>query len=204
MENLQPVITVGVVSDTHIPDRVGSLHPGLIPALRAAGIQHIIHAGDICAPSVLRELEKAAPVVAVRGNRDMVFHNRLPWVQRLEINGVVVAVLHGHGSWGHYIRDKVRFFFEGYRLEAYLPLLTSTHPEAKVVVFGHTHFPENINYDGKLIFNPGSASLVWKDAPQIFPTFGLLHFYQGGEVRGEVVPIKGARLEGRTWVKTVE
>ena len=50
---------IGIISDTH-----GSLDPRAYAAL--ADCDHIIHAGDICGPAILRELETLAPVTAVR------------------------------------------------------------------------------------------------------------------------------------------
>ena len=54
---------IGVVSDTH-----GLLRPEVARAL--AGVERILHLGDVGKASVLKELEKIAPVTAVRGNVD--------------------------------------------------------------------------------------------------------------------------------------
>ena len=54
---------IGVISDTH-----GLLRPEAVELLR--GSEHIIHAGDIGAPEIIPELEKIAPVTAIRGNVD--------------------------------------------------------------------------------------------------------------------------------------
>jgi len=56
-------MTVGLISDTHgfWDDHI----PGLF-----AGVDHILHAGDIGAPSILVGLECIAPVTAVMGNCD--------------------------------------------------------------------------------------------------------------------------------------
>ncbi|MBW6475409.1 MAG: metallophosphoesterase family protein, partial [Anaerolineaceae bacterium] len=51
------VVRIGVLSDTHIPDRVGALHPDILPAFKEMGVELIIHAGDISSPVVLRQLE---------------------------------------------------------------------------------------------------------------------------------------------------
>ena len=58
-----PALRIGIISDTH-----GSLDPRAYTAL--ADCDHIIHAGDICGPAILRELEALAPVTAVLGNND--------------------------------------------------------------------------------------------------------------------------------------
>jgi len=54
---------IGVISDTH-----GLLRPEVAPAL--AGVERILHLGDVGKISILGELEKIAPVTAVRGNVD--------------------------------------------------------------------------------------------------------------------------------------
>src|SRR4051812_8322826 len=54
---------VGLISDTH-----GLLRPEATAFLQ--GCDHIVHAGDICDPSVLEKLAAIAPVTAVRGNND--------------------------------------------------------------------------------------------------------------------------------------
>src|SRR6201999_3876074 len=54
---------IGVISDTH-----GLLRPEVAPAL--AGVDHILHLGDVGKISILRELETIAPVTAIRGNID--------------------------------------------------------------------------------------------------------------------------------------
>jgi len=58
------VTTIGVISDTH-----GYVDPRVIDLF--AGVDHILHAGDIGPPSVVMQLERIAPVTAVRGNCDL-------------------------------------------------------------------------------------------------------------------------------------
>lgn len=151
--------TVGVVSDTHIPDRRRDLHSALIPALRENKIQLILHAGDISVPRVLKELEEVAPVLAVRGNRDIAFGNELPLSRKLEINGHLVLLSHGHMGIASYWLDKFQHIFRGYRLDRYIRRLNSAMPEATVYVFGHSHSREDLRQSGKLYFNPGSVSI---------------------------------------------
>jgi hypothetical protein len=66
--NNEPIVRIGVLADTHIPDRAKELHPDIIPIFQQHEVDRIIHAGDICVPSVLEQLTKVAPVDAVRGN----------------------------------------------------------------------------------------------------------------------------------------
>ena len=192
-----PLATVGVVADTHVPDRVHNLHPGLLPGLRAAGVDMILHAGDISEPDVISALEEIAPVTAVGGNRDIFFRRKLPGVEQLVVAGVPIMLIHGHGNFFRYLWDKVRYVYQGYRLERYLELVHSTAPKSKVVVFGHTHFPENIWLSGRLVFNPGSAGIGWRDI--VPPSYGILRFYPDHEVKGEIIELKGARIYKRGW-----
>jgi len=194
----QPRYTLGVVCDTHIPDRLSEIHPQILPIFEAAHVTRIIHAGDICAQRVLDQLAEVAPVTAVRGNRDLAL--RLPLLESVTVGGVCVGVMHGHGGWIKYFQDKIQFLLYGYNLHRYLKLLTTAIPEANVVIFGHTHHPEILWHRGKLLFNPGSASFGFKPVRQ--PSVGLLHIYPGGKVKAEIQFLHGYTLVGRKWVKT--
>jgi putative phosphoesterase len=198
----QGTIRIGVVADTHVPDRVDSLHPELIPKLIANNVSQILHAGDVCVTSVLDELAQIAPVIAVGGNRDWLFLNRLPLVRFFEIAGTSIALVHGHGGFLPYFLDKWYYLTEGYRQARYLEKVRKAAPEAKVVVFGHTHQPANLWQADQLFFNPGSASV--EPVRDSNPSFGILHFSTGGNVHGEVIQLNGARLENRRWVSVFE
>jgi putative phosphoesterase len=167
---------VGVVSDTHIPDRRRSLHPRLIPALREQQVQLILHAGDISIPRVLRDLEEVAPVLAVRGNRDIAFGSELPLLRKLEINGHLVLLTHGHMGITHYWLDKIQHIFKGYQPDRYIHRLERAMPEASVYIFGHSHCSEVIKDSDKLYFNPGSVSIGLP--PSLKRSWGLLIFGQ--------------------------
>lgn len=120
---------VGVISDTH-----GLLRPEAVEVLLRSDL--ILHAGDVGDPSILLELERIAPVVAVRGNMD-----RGTWAQALaetevvEVESILVCLLHDLES-------------------------LDLSPEAagiRVVVSGHTHRSEIREDAGVLFFNPGPA-----------------------------------------------
>ena len=165
--------------------------------LEAAGVRHILHAGDISARSVLDELAQLAPVTAVRGNRDL-FTGRLKLVEMLELGGARIALMHGHGGWAAYLRDKYYYIRFGYDLGRYLGLLRQNGAQADAVVFGHTHFPEQIHEAGQLLFNPGSASFGC--CPGELPSFGLLRVGPGAQVTSEIVRLEGWRIYKREWV----
>ncbi len=191
------ILHVGVVADTHIPDRARELHPKLIPALQAAKVSLILHAGDISTPGVLEDLGRVAPVRAVRGNRDWSFGDSLPLVLRLELAGVPVALMHGHGGWWNYIKDKGRYIFEGYQFDRYRKMMVELAADARVIVFGHTHRIENVKMNGRMIFNPGSANSGFRS--DVLPSIGVLHFFASGEVQGEILNLTGYRNREGIW-----
>lgn len=197
-ENLDQVRCIGVVADTHIPDRVRSLHPDLIAGLRSARVDLLIHAGDICVPSVLTELGQVAPVVAVRGNRDWAFAGVLPWVRTFSIGAVRIAAHHGMGSFWHYWLDKLRYASVGYRFERYKRILQGMAPGANVYVFGHTHHGENRMDGGVLYFNPGSSSITPPTWPE--PSFGILRLDGSGGVTAEIVKMRRLPVNSGKWV----
>lgn len=118
---------IGVISDTH-----GYLDPAVLRHF--AGVDRILHAGDIGDVAVVRALEAVAPVTAVRGNVDEGRPAGLafPPVQDLTLDGRAVHLVH--------------------RLQDARPA-----PEAEIVVYGHTHAPEARERDGRLYVNPGAA-----------------------------------------------
>lgn len=130
---------VGVISDTHIP------HFKALPDMiwqYFAGVELIVHAGDLSILRVITELETIAPVVAVQGNieREEVIA-KLPIKREVTVGYCKIGVVHILGDAAHYARNARREF-----------------PDAHVVIFGHSHIPYNREHDGQLLFNPGSAT----------------------------------------------
>jgi uncharacterized protein len=189
-----------VIADTHVPDRVKTLHPGLLAALKNARIDHILHAGDVSTWGVIERLRGIAPVDVVRGNRDFTLPGGIGLVKHVDLAGVHVVLMHGHGGWIKYIIDKFFYLSQGYRLERYLPLLTRDAKNAQVVVFGHTHHRVNMHLNGLLLFNPGSASFGSKKHKN--PSWGILSIYQNGHVEGKILELKGYRVVKGDWVSS--
>jgi len=182
------MITLGVLSDTHIPDRAQQLHPQIIPIFKQAGVQTILHAGDVSTQAVLTELGKVAKVYAVRGNRDWIWLRNLPDTRFLNISDVPIVLTHGHGGLFEYLRDKYYWRRDGYSLERYQPRLQRTFPAARVIVFGHTHTALNLWVNGQLFFNPGSPH--FPEDKNAAPSLGLLHIDAGGRVLGELIRLE--------------
>jgi uncharacterized protein len=163
-------------------------------------LDHILHAGDVSVPRVITRLREIAPVDVARGNRDFTLPLKIGWVTQLQFAGVRLALMHGHGNWIRYIFDKFYFIAQGYRLERYLPILMRDAGDARVVVFGHTHHSLNSLINGKLLFNPGSASFGF--GKKANPSWGILNFYPNARVEGEIFELKGYRAVKGEWVQT--
>ena len=200
----QSCITIGLIADTHIPDRVNELHPEVASTFRNAEVDLIFHAGDICIPLVLNELEKIAPVHAVRGNRDWAFTNILGWINQIEVVGIQVALIHGHGNLQSYLKTKYLSIVEGYKLEQYIPELLAIEGKPKVTVFGHTHCPEIIWKDDRLFINPGSASTISPDSSISHQSVGILRVDWDGQIQAEIVKLMGWSIKKRRWVEILE
>ena len=155
-----------VIADTHLPRRAKALPEGLLPHLWRADL--VLHAGDLMDPALLEELAAYAPVRAVRGNLDPPDLD-LSESLEFELGGVRVAMIHDSGRKGGR-RTRLRRRF----------------PDARVVVFGHSHIPFLEDEGGFMLLNPGSPT---DKRRQPHHTFALLRA-EGGEARGEIVPLQ--------------
>jgi putative phosphoesterase len=179
---------LGVLADTHIPDRVPELDWRVLQCFRQAGVAYILHAGDVSVPGVLRQLEEIAPVYAVGGNRDIFALHQLPMQRRITIEGISIGLSHGHGGFFRYTLDRLHRMVYGRLVGRYIRRVLFEFPESDVIVFGHLHVPCNFHIEGKLLFNPGSTSYPWpREAPA---SFGLLFLERGKEPEGEIIELK--------------
>jgi putative phosphoesterase len=120
---------VGIISDTH-----GLLRPEALHGL--AGVDHIIHGGDIGRPELVTELRRIAPVTAIRGNVDTA-----EWAKDYAETATV--------------RLADRTFYILHDLKT-----LSIDPAARgidVVISGHSHQARIESTGGVLYLNPGSA-----------------------------------------------
>ena len=155
-----PIKTIGVIADTHVPDRFNQVSPDLLSFLEKTNVDVILHAGDISSPAVIQILERLAPVYAVQGNRDWAYLKSLPLVREITLAGVTIGLTLGHGGWRRYINEIWKYIRFGYNFKDIRLYLLKQFPNSKVIVFGHTHRPENIWLNGQLFFNPGAASSI--------------------------------------------
>ena len=129
--------TVAIISDTHahLDRRVADL-------IRTC--DYAIHAGDICGEAILRQMQpKTGKVLAVAGNND---HNsQLPEIADLNLPGGKIVIEHGHKH-GHHSpsHDSLR----------------RQHPDARVIVYGHTHKMVIDKSTNPWVINPGAAGMT--------------------------------------------
>ena len=161
--------TLGIITDTHIPQRVKALPPRVLEVFR--GVDRILHAGDINSRRVLDQLAEIAPVDAVAGNADL-FKHGLPLTRVIELEGRRIGLAHGHGGWSQYLRSKVRDQF-GYDQEHYLKIVHGAFGPVDAIVFGHTHRFYRAQRSCVLLFNPGPIAPDFYNTPG--PQVGLLH-----------------------------
>jgi putative phosphoesterase len=117
---------IGVIADTH-----GYVDPRAMPVFE--GVDAIVHAGDVGGMHVLEELERIAPVYAVRGNNDdKIGGLGLPLHADFTLAGVTFHLVHQ------------------------LPHARPA-PDTRVLVFGHSHRVVSEWRSGVLYLNPGAA-----------------------------------------------
>lgn len=152
-----PLHKIGILSDTHVPDRFPTLSVSILNTFQSEGVDHIFHAGDIAHPSVLQDLSQIAPVTAVRGNRDIFLLRSLPSAKVMNFGGVEIALTHGHGGLSQYLLDKVLYLRDGYEFHRYQQPMSKKFPTAQIIVFGHTHQQIERRIGNQVYINPGAA-----------------------------------------------
>ena len=151
---------IGLISDTH-----GLMRPEALRAL--AGVELILHAGDVGGRGVLEALRTIAPVQAVIGNVDDVDDPDLQQQLDLTLENASVHVSHGH------------------ELGSPTPEKLLVRYSADVLIYGHTHRALMRRVGGRLVVNPGAAG------PRRFdlkPSVGLLTI-SGANVEVEIVEL---------------
>ncbi len=117
---------LGIISDTH-----NLLRPEVLSAL--AGVDIILHAGDICSREILDRLQETTPVRAVRGNADKEWAENLPPFLDLDLEGLRICMTHKKSD---------------------LPKDLSPYG---LVVTGHSHQYSETRRGNTLLLNPGSC-----------------------------------------------
>jgi putative phosphoesterase len=135
---------IGIIADTH-----GLLRPEAGRLL--AGVNHIVHAGDIGRPEIVDALRKIAPVTAIRGNVDT-------------------------GEWAREYADTKLVRLAGksiYIIHDLKAMHIEPRADIDVIVSGHSHVPK-IEMTGRILYlNPGSAGRRRFKLPVTLATLGV-------------------------------
>jgi hypothetical protein len=149
---------IAVLADTHV-NKLEYLPRKIVDALSTVDL--IIHAGDFTDVQLLDELKQLNEVKAVHGNMDSrELKSVLPIKEIVETKDKRIGITHGSGApWG--IEDRVRKVFESDRID--------------IIVYGHSHRPQNKVIKDVLFFNRGKAA----------DSFGILTIDR--EAKGEMI-----------------
>ena len=131
---------IGVIADTH-----GLVHARVTEVF--AGVEHIIHAGDIGGEHVLAALRVVAPITSVDGNNDDATGEE---IARVELGGLRVLLTH---------------ILPRPRKPAPRVIASLKRQPADFVIFGHSHLPHHEALDEVVYFNPASAGPRRFDLP---------------------------------------
>lgn len=155
-------LRLGIISDTH------GLYDEAVSRI-FAGVDAIVHAGDIGKLDIIHRLEEIAPVFAVEGNND--WFGVYPTERVEQMNGRRILIRH--------------IFGELHQLDrAARDVLETERPD--ILIFGHSHRPYRQQLGGTLLFNPGSAGPRRFKLPR---TVGLLTLTRS-EVEAEIVSLE--------------
>jgi putative phosphoesterase len=152
-------VRIGLISDTHLP-ALGN-EPPIEVARALAGVELILHAGDIYSAACLDWLEQIAPVVAVEVPPAPVIGDPRVLERRIvNVEGCAIGLVHDLGLRGI---DEVLPGALGTRFGGPLSLVDACEMffggPVNAVVFGHTHYAMAETHQGILFVNPGSPTL---------------------------------------------
>ena len=158
---------IGLISDTHIPDRAKEIPKKVLEAF--SDVDLILHAGDLTSINVIYELSEIAPVLAIQGNMDRATGIKLPATETIEIEGLTVGIAHGEV----YPRGDTQQL-----------VYIAKELGADILVTGHSHQPKIEQTDGVLLLNPGSPVV-----PRLADRTVMLLEINNKEVDVEIVKI---------------
>lgn len=158
-------MVIGLISDTH------NLLDPRVPK-RFEGVDHILHAGDVCIPRLVSELERVAPVTVVLGNNDPHVGWRETELVELGEHRILVQHIVRPDHPDPAFRQRLR------------------RSGAGIVIFGHTHRPCRTSWEGSVLINPGSAGSPRFGLP---PSVARLHL-EGPNLRVEFLDLDGQPL----------
>ena len=159
---------IGLISDTHIPHAEKALPPEVMEAFR--GVDLILHAGDICIPSVLDDLESIAPVLAAKGDEEhdiTLIDERVKKKHILKLEGKTLWLIHDRP----YAPISPSWLPMWWQSKTASEQDNNDKPD--IVVFGHEHRIVVQHNDDVLFVSPGSPTFL--NYLQGLGTVGILY-----------------------------
>jgi len=160
---------IGVISDTHMPEKAKVLPPKLCAQLKKCDM--IIHAGDMVTPEVIDALGRLCrDVKAVCGNMDPEpVRKQFPEKQIIRAGKFRIGLKHGYGPPSRLLEVMKEAFRED---------------NVDMVIFGHSHNPLNETCGGVIFFNPGSPT---DDICAPYKSFGIIEI--GDKIEARIVKL---------------
>lgn len=167
----QIVHRIGILSDTHAPQRLPELPAAVFEIFSGADL--ILHAGDVGELWVLDQLSALAPVVAVHGNDDSAAsHEILPNTQIVAVHGLRILLWHSHfPDWDEELAAR--------QDDAMIPKLERIAARGAqfacpLIIFGHWHIPLIYHSQGVTLVNPGALASGNEITRQLRQTAAIL------------------------------
>ena len=156
---------IGVISDTHMPEKAKELPPELCKELGKCDM--IIHVGDMVTAVVVRDLKKICPnLKAVYGNMDPdEVRKQFPEKEVIQAGKFRIGIKHGYGP-----PDRLLSLMK----EAF------KDDDVDMIIFGHSHNPVNEKIGKTIFFNPGSPT---DEIFAPFKSFGIIEINDKIEAR---------------------
>jgi len=175
-----------IIGDLHIPDRVHDLPAKFRKLLVPGKIQQILCTGNVCDKETYDYLRTISPDVhVVKGDYDE--NSTFPLSATVVHSPIKIGVIHGHQCIPTGDLDSLSSL--------------ARQMDVDVLVSGHTHTFQALEYDNKFFVNPGSATGAWTGAYNAEPTpsFALM------DIQGPVVVTYVYQLiEGEVRVEKIE
>ncbi|KAH7912362.1 Metallo-dependent phosphatase-like protein [Hygrophoropsis aurantiaca] len=156
------MVLVLLIGDLHIPHRTHDLPAKFRKLLVPGKIQHVLSTGNLADSETLDFLRGVVQsgsgdgVCVVRGDYDLNPAHPLPLSATVTHGSIRIGIIHGHQC------------VPPGDLDALAAI--ARQMDVDVLVSGHTHTFQALEYDGRFFVNPGSATGAWSGMHSSNPT----------------------------------
>ncbi|MDI6644765.1 MAG: metallophosphoesterase [Methanobacteriaceae archaeon] len=158
---------IGVISDTHIPDRAPEIPQAVFDLF--SEVDMILHAGDLTRIQVLEDLNQIAPTKCVQGNMDRAYGIKVPRREVINVEKIKIGLDHGEV----YPRGDTQQL-------KYIAM----EMDVDVLISGHTHWAFIEEIEDVILLNPGSPTVPRLSDPSV-----MLVTVEDGKIDAEIKKI---------------